>query len=119
MGISFVRRGRLAFAGMAVLPALALAGCGGIDPGSIESIIKKHLSQEGATPQSVKCPGSIEDKASQVIDCNATVTISGKSESGVVKVTLQHNKVTDLQFVPSGGGAATPATPSTPSTTTT
>jgi hypothetical protein len=118
MRISSIRRGRLAFAAIAVLPALALAGCGGIDPGSVESAIKKQFQKEGATAQTVKCPGSIADKASQTINCSATVTESGGKEvSGTVTVTLEHTTITKFEF--SAGGGATPATPSTPATTTT
>jgi hypothetical protein len=106
---------------MALLPALGLAGCGGIDSGSIENLIKsKNADEPGATVQSAKCPGSIADKASQKISCSTTLTTSaGKQESGSTEVTLEHNNVTAMQFTPSGGGPATPATPSTPATTTT
>jgi hypothetical protein len=118
MRISSIRRGRLAFAATAVLPALALAGCGGIDPGSVESAIKKQFQKEGATAQTVKCPGSISDKASQTIECSANVSeAGGKQVSGTVTVTLEHTTITKFAFSP--GGAATPATPSTPATTTT
>lgn len=107
-GSAFWRR--LAVCAVLMTPAVALAGCGGstISTASIVALVKKHIRLSVGTPNSVNCPSSISDEASQTVTCNANVTTtSGKTEDILVKVLLHHNTALKYTFLPAGGSTGT------------
>jgi hypothetical protein len=69
------------------------------------ALVKKHIRDAGGTPNSVQCPSSINDVASQTVSCPVSFTISGKTETGAVQVLLHHTNALKYTFVPGGGGS--------------
>ena len=83
-------RARAGAAGIVILPALALAGCGTtvIDSSKAAQLIRNSVNSAGNVKvKSVSCPSDVTAKKGATFDCKLTVTApDGSVHSG--KVTI-------------------------------
>ena len=85
----------LGVAVVAVVPALAIAGCTTtIDNGKAERLIRNSINSAGrAKVKSVSCPSGVTAKAGGSFTCQLTVTTpDGASHSGTVTLHMTDNK---------------------------
>jgi hypothetical protein len=91
-----IRRARLGVATLAVVPALALAGCGSttIDPSKTEQLIRTAVARLFTSGdikvKSASCPNDVTAKAGGTFNCKVTLenTADGTTKSGAVTVHM-------------------------------
>jgi len=66
-------RPRALLPALAVLVTLVLTGCGKLDTGKLEGVVKDEIAKDvGVTVQSVDCPSDVEAKKGASFQCTAT-----------------------------------------------
>jgi NAD(P)H-hydrate repair Nnr-like enzyme with NAD(P)H-hydrate epimerase domain len=92
-----VGRARLGLAAIAVVPALALAGCSNeIDSGKAEQLIRAATTKLFASDihvKSVSCPSGVTAKTGGTFNCNITLVSAadGATKSGTVTVHMTNS----------------------------
>ena len=96
-------------AALAVVPALALAGCGTstVDNTQAEQIIRKAVngSTSGAKLKKISCPSGVQIKSGTSFNCSLSVSLpNGTTHSGTVTLHIvdengtPHLKATDSDY---------------------
>ncbi len=96
-------------AALAVVPALALTGCGTgtIDPAQAEQLVRKSVngSTSGAKLKKISCPSGVQVKSGTSFKCSLSVSLpNGTTHSGTVTLHIvdengtPHLKATDSDY---------------------
>lgn len=83
-----------------------IAGCGGVDTGSVEDEIKKNLKEEAGLDVTVKCPEDVEDEVGKKFTCDLTGAGGGNQK---VEVTLREDDKFDFRLAGAAAEGEAPA----------
>ena len=100
MGKASRRLRRSGLAVVAVVPAFALAACGGVDTGKLDDAINSSIQKQapGATNISVSCPSNIPDQPTHIVTCPISFTHGGQKLTGTATATIDHTNLTNLRL---------------------